>query len=129
MIEMPEDFTRRFAQHWMARDVAGLVALMSDDAEMLTLTGAWCEGRAEIEAVLTAELQGAFARSRMVTGKKRLRPLGPGAAVLVQRFVLSGLVDADGRDAGRIGAVLSAVLIARRDGWQATMVHFTGLAE
>lgn len=95
---------------------------------MLTITGLWCEGRPRIHEVLQAELDGAFTQSRLVTGKARLRPLGPGAAVLTQRFVLSGIVDEDGRDAGRVGAVLSAVLLARADGWQASTLHFVALA-
>ena len=36
--------------------------------------------------------------------------------MLTQRFVLSGILDAEGRDAGRVGAVLSAVLLALTPG-------------
>ena len=124
----PDGFSRAFAQAWGARDAAALAALCAEDAEMLTLTGLWCDGRARIEAVLQAELDGAFSQSRLVTGKARLRPLGPGAAVLSQHFVLSGIVDAEGADAGRVGAMLGAVLLARADGWQATTLHFVALA-
>jgi hypothetical protein len=95
---------------------------------MLTITGLWCEGRPRIQEILQAELDGAFAESRLVTGKGRLRPLGPGAAVLTQRFVLSGIRDAEGQDAGRTGAVLSAVLLARAEGWQAATLQFVALA-
>lgn len=125
MIEKPDDFPRAFATLWGARDAEGLAALAVEDADMLTLSGGVCEGRAEIVATLAGEFAGVFARSRLVTGKARLRPLGPGAGVLQQRFVLSGLVDADGRDMGRIGAVLTAVLIATTDGWKAVSLTFT----
>ena len=70
-------------------------------------------------------MNGAFARARLVTGRGKLRPLGPGAAVLHQRFVLSGLIDAEGRDMGRVAALLMAVLVARSDGWKAVTLQFT----
>lgn len=128
MIIKPDEFSKAFVARWSARDGKALSALCAEDAEALTLTGVWCEGRARIAEVLDAELAGAFSQSRLVTGKGRLRPLGPGAAVLSQRFVLSGIVDASGRDAGRVAAMLSAVLLARADGWQATTLHFVALA-
>ena len=128
MLITPDDFSRSFVVAWGARDAAAIAALCAEDAEMLTITGLWCEGRARIEDVLRAELDGAFTQSRLVTGKGRLRPLGPGAAVLTQRFVLSGIVDAEGRDAGRVGVMLSAVLLARADGGQAITLHFVALS-
>ncbi|QCO56503.1 DUF4440 domain-containing protein [Pseudorhodobacter turbinis] len=122
-----ESFSRIFAQLWGARDVAGLAALMAEDAEMLSLTGGWAEGRAEIEALLASEFAGAFGRSRLVSGKTRLRTLGPGTVVLQQRFVLSGLLDGEGRDIGRTGAMLIAVLVAGPDGWQAVTLQFSAV--
>ena len=128
MLNAPDGFSRSFVLAWGGRDAAALAALCTEDAEMLTITGLWCEGRPRIQDVLQAELDGAFAQSRLVTGKGRLRPLGPGAAVLTQRFVLSSVLDAEGRDAGRVGAVLSAVLLARTEGWQAATLHFVALS-
>ncbi|PZQ96873.1 MAG: DUF4440 domain-containing protein [Cereibacter sphaeroides] len=128
MLISPDDFSRAFVVGWGRRDAAALAALCAEDAEMLTITGLWCEGRARIAEVLETELTGTFAQSRLVTGKGRLRPLGPGGAMVSQRFVLSGLIDAEGRDAGRVAAMLSAVLLARADGWQAATVHFVALA-
>lgn len=120
-----EDFPRAFALAWGGRDIAALAGLFAEDADFLTLTGAWAEGREAIGDILAGELAGAFARARLVTGKAKLRPIGPGGAVLMQRFVLSGIRNADGSDAGRIGAILSAVLLAGRDGWQAVSASFT----
>jgi uncharacterized protein (TIGR02246 family) len=128
MLIRPDEFARAFVVLWGQRDAPALASLCAEDAEMLSITGLWCEGRARIAEVLDAELSGAFAQSRLVTGKGRMRPLGPGAAVLSQRFVLSGLIDEKGRDAGRVAAMLSAVLLARAEGWQAATMHFTALA-
>lgn len=123
----PGEFARAFAAGFGARDAEALAALCAPDAEMLTLTGAWCEGRDQIGSVLAAELAGAFARARLVTGKGRLRPIAAGVELLHQRYVLSGLVDAAGNDAGRIGAMLSAVLLQGPAGWHATTLHFAAL--
>lgn len=122
-----EEFPRVFARLWGARDATGLANLMAEDADMLSLTSGWAEGRRAIEALLRDELAGGFSQSRLVTGKTRLRPLGPGAAVLQQRFVLSGLRDETGRDIGRSGAMLIAVLVARVGGWQAISLQFSAV--
>lgn len=125
--EKSEEFPRAFAQRWGARDAVGLAALLTEDAEVLSLTGGWAEGRRAIETLFADELAGAFSQSRLVTGKTLLRPLGPGAAVLHQRFVLSGMIDEAGRDAGRIGAMLIAVLAAKAGGWQAVSLQFSAV--
>ena len=122
-----EEFPRAFASSWGARDAAGLAALLAEDAVVLSLTGGWAEGRRAIEALFAGELAGAFSQSRLVTGKISLRPLGPGAAVLHQRFVLSGMVDETGRDAGRVGAMLIAVVVAKPLGWHAISLQFSAV--
>jgi uncharacterized protein (TIGR02246 family) len=129
MTAKPEDFARQFASRWTLRDPQGLAALLTEDADFLSLTSCWCEGRKAIEATLQAEFAGTFARARLVTGKAKLRPLGPGAAVLHQRFVLSGLVSAQGQDMGRVGALMVAVLLAGKDGWQAISLQFAATAD
>lgn len=123
--DKPEDFARAFASRWAARDAVGLAALLAEDADVLSLTGGWAEGRRAIEALFTGELTGVFSHSRLVTGKTRLRSLGPATSVLHQRFVLSGLVDEAGRDVGRVGAMVIAVLVAKPDGWQAVALQFS----
>lgn len=124
-IPAPDDFPRAFANAWSARDIRGLAALFAEDADFLTLTGAWAEGRKAIAETLAGELGGAFARAKLVTGRCKLRAVGSGAAVVMQRFVLSGIVHADGSDAGRVGAVLSAVMQAGPGGWQVVSAQFT----
>lgn len=121
----PDDFARAFANAWSTRDARAIAALFAEDADFLTLTGAWAEGRKAITETLTGELLGAFARAKLVTGRGKRRDLAPGAAQVMQRYVLSGIVDAGGRDAGRIGAVLSATLVGGPQGWQVVSAQFT----
>lgn len=122
--ENAEGFARSFAQAWLAQDATALAAHFAEDGDFLSLTGAWAEGRPAVERVLKAELKGAFARARLVTGRAKLRALGPGLAVVHQRFVLSGVRNEDGSDAGRIGTVLIAVLAEQPTGWVAVSAQF-----
>jgi ketosteroid isomerase-like protein len=113
----PEDFVPRFGAAYAARDAAAMARLCAEDAGGLSLTGGWADGRVELERLWAADFAGALAQSRLVTGKGRLQHLA-GAVVLVQqRFVLSGITDAAGRDAGRLGVMLSAVLTKGDRGW------------
>jgi len=120
----PEDFARQFAILWSRRDVQGLAAMMTGDADMLTLTGVWAEGQKAIFAALESEFSGIFSRARLVTGRAKARRINADTAVLHQRFVLSGLVDAEGNDMGRIGALLVATLTTSPQGWQAVALQF-----
>jgi uncharacterized protein (TIGR02246 family) len=120
----PAELPRAFASAWGARDAEALAALFAEDGDFMSLTGGIAEGRKEIAELLAGELAGAFARARLVTGRTKLRPLGPHAAVVLQRFVLSGLTHADGTDAGRIGAVLAATLCPDAKGWQVVSAQF-----
>ncbi|GHE00046.1 hypothetical protein U879_10115 [Defluviimonas sp. 20V17] len=124
-LEGPDAFARAFSGAWLARDVAGLTGLFTEDADFLTLTGEWAEGRQAIARTVTGEMKGAFARARLVTGRAKLRPLGKDMAVVHQRFVLSGVLNPDGTDAGRIATILMAVLLRDRTGWQAVSAQFT----
>jgi len=121
----PADLPRAIAHAWGARDARALAALFTPDADFLSLTGGAAEGRAEIAELFAGELAGAFARARLVTGKTKLRAIAGGnAAVLTQRFVLSGIVHADGSDAGRVGSVFCATLEQSVEGWQIVAAQF-----
>ncbi|MEH6773865.1 MAG: DUF4440 domain-containing protein [Cereibacter changlensis] len=123
----PEEFPSRFAAYFAAREADGLAMMLAADGTMLTITGLWCEGRREIASGLRAEMAGACARARLVTGRTQLRPLGTEAKILHQRFVLSGIVDEEGNESGRIATVLTAVLVARGRNWEALNLQFTAV--
>ncbi|HMO72686.1 MAG TPA: DUF4440 domain-containing protein [Paracoccaceae bacterium] len=107
----PEGFGRAFAAAWVAGDGTALAALVDPQAVMLTLTGLWCEGAAAMTEAMEAERAGALARARLVTGRGEVRWPRPDLAVAVQRLVVSGVTGPDGATAGRVGAVVSAVLV------------------
>ena len=124
----PDDFSRQFAAAFGAQDAAALAALIAPDGSVLTLTGAWAEGRSAAEATFQAEAAGIFLRARLVTGKGALTPLGPETTLLRQRFVVSGALAEDGSDLPRIAAMLVAVLAHRGDTCHAVSLTFTATA-
>jgi len=121
----PRDFPRLFAAAFGRADAAAIAALCLDDATCLSLSAGWAEGRAAIETLLAAEFAGLMARARLVTGKGTLRRIGPNAALIQQRFVVNGLVDADGHDLPRTAALLTALMVRADEGWQAVAVQFS----
>lgn len=125
----PQDFPRAFAAAFGVQDADRLAGLLAEDAKVTTLTGAWAEGRVAARAMLAAEFAGIFARARLVTGKSQLRSVAEPVVLLHQRFVVSGAQGADGADLPRFAAMLSVVLVARAEGWQAASLTFSSLAE
>ena len=125
----PEDFPRAFASAFSAQDAASLAALMEENADLITPTGQYAEGRPAIEAALAAEFAGVFRTARLVKGKLRLRPIGPGAALITQRCVVTGAQNESGADLPRCALVLTATLAATPSGWQALAAQLSLLAD
>lgn len=125
----PEDFPRAFASAFSAQDAAALSALMHDDSDLITPTGQYAEGRPAIEAALAAEFAGVFRDARLVKGKQRLRALGPGAALITQRYVVTGAKNESGADLPRCALILTATLAATPAGWQALAAQLSILTD
>ncbi|MGV8985288.1 MAG: DUF4440 domain-containing protein [Cypionkella sp.] len=124
----PEEFAKQFASAFGRHDAAGLAGLLAADVDVLTLTGAAISGTKAAEAAFSAEFAGIFAGSRLVTGKLRLRDLGPQVCILTQRFVVSGARDQAGQEVARFGALLSAVLVVEAEDWRAVSLTFSATA-
>jgi uncharacterized protein (TIGR02246 family) len=125
----PEDFPRAFAQAFAAQSGADVAALLAEDGHGLTLSGQWVEGKGEAEAAWTAEFAGLLARARLVTGRMGVKMLGPGAAVVNQRYVVTGALQSEGVDLPRFAAILTATIIARPEGWTAVAMSFSPISE
>lgn len=125
----PEDFLRAFASAFSAQDAAAIAAMMDEAADLVTPTGQHAEGRPAIEAALAAEFAGVFRTARLVKGKLRLRPLGPGAALVSQRYVVTGAKNESGADLPRCMLLLTATLAATPAGWQALTAQLSILAD
>lgn len=125
----PENFPKVFAAAFAAQDSAALAALLAEDVQMVTLTGALAETSIEAKRLFDQEFGGTFATTRIVTGRNQLRLLGPGGAIVHQRFVVIGARDEHGTEIARFGAMLTAVLLARADGWRAVSLSFSVLTQ
>ncbi len=60
-----------------------------------------------------------------MTGRTKLRPLGPGLALVHQRFLLTGQRLPDGTEGGRRTTILLFVLRQTGEGWQAVAAQNT----
>jgi hypothetical protein len=125
-----QEFVKNFIKLWGDKAPREIAALCAFDAHMLTVTGLWCEGRIEIEKALSSEMVGLFHQARIVLGRSHIRTLSSSAEVATQRLVVSGLVDAQGQDLGRVGAILTLVLSKSDEGhFQAVSVTFSPLSQ
>ncbi len=123
----PEDFPKAFADAWMARDATRLADLFTEDADFVNVAGLWWEDRAAIRAAHDRALTSFFAQSRLVTGRTKIRPLGPKMCLVHQRFILTGQRLPDGREADRRTTILLFVLQKADDGWQAIAAQNTDI--
>lgn len=123
----PETFPRLFAASFAAQDSAALAAFFAPDASLQSLTGLWAESPDEIVAAFEAEAAGIFARARLVTGRGSIRPLNPFAALLRQRFTISGAVNEKGAELPRFPAMLVAVMERVDSEWWVQSLSFTAL--
>lgn len=124
----PEDFARSFAAAFSTQDAVALAAMLASEGTFLTLTGIMAQSRAEARHAMAQEFIGIFAQARLVSGKGTIRPLGDTAALLTQRYVVSGALDETGAELPRFAAVLVAVLEAGATGWHAICLTFTAVA-
>lgn len=123
----PEDFPRLFAAAFSGQDSAAMAAFFAPDASLQSLTGLWAESPDEILAAFEAEAAGIFARARLVTGKGSIRPLNPFAALLRQRFTISGALTETGEELPRFPAMLIAVFERSESAWSVQSLTFTAL--
>lgn len=125
----PEGLPKLFAAAFSGQDAATLAGFLADDADVMTLTGAVAENAADARGLFEAEFAGVFAGARLVSGKTRLRHLGAVGVILHQRFVVIGARDAAGTEMPRFGAVLTAVLVERAEGWRTVSLNFSALTQ
>lgn len=124
----PETFAKGFAAAFSARDADALADMMTEDATLVSLTGQWVEGRSLIRETWAGEFAGTLRMARLVTGRQRIHPAGQ-AAVVSQRFVLSGALSPDGREMPRCAVLLQGTLAPVKDDWRAVSISLTVLSD
>ena len=128
MIDAPDQFARAFAAAFGAQDAHAIAAMLMPAAGMLTLTGQWANTPDEAQLLLEAEFAGALGRARLVTGRVALTAVGSDVVVVHQRYVVTGAVDAEGRELPRIAAILAATIAITPEGWRAASLCLSPLS-
>ena len=123
----PEDFPKLFATAFAAQNSVALVAMMAVDAQVVSLTGGLAEDAAQAGRIFDQEFAGIFVAARLITGRNRMQALGPGGAVVHQRYVVMGARNESGREVPRFGVVATAVLLATAEGWRAVSLTLSAL--
>ena len=124
----PDEFPKVFAAAFATQDCSALRALLVADAQVVTLTGAVADDAAQAGKVFEQEFSGIFAAAKLVTGRTRMRELGPGLTIVQQRYVVMGAKDDAGAALPRFAAAVTAVLLETAQGWLAvnlTLSHLT----
>ena len=124
----PETFPKAFAAAFAAQDSAALTAMLSTEAQVVTLTGAVAETAEQAGVAFDQEFAGVFAAAKLVTGRNRMQHLGPGSAIVHQRYVVMGARDAAGRDMPRFGVLVTIVMLAKGDEWRGVSLTLSALA-
>ncbi|MFD1914316.1 YybH family protein [Halodurantibacterium flavum] len=115
----PDAFAKAFSDAFTARDAGRMAALFVPEADFITPEHGWWEGAQAIAEGHEEGFATVWRKARLVTGKARVRDLAPGLVQVWQRYILSGLLRADGTEAPRRAVIYGFVLRKTRSGWQA----------
>src|SRR3984893_15116961 len=126
MTKEDEDATReielRLKEAWVRHDPDGMVESLSDDAQFVTVNGAWAKTRADFRDLMR-RLHGAngpFRSSTRKTPEMHVRFLAPDVAMMHTRFHIYGDVDESERTS------IGIRVVRKLDGrWRTVAVHNT----
>src|SRR2546428_1170474 len=128
MTKADEDAIReielRFNQAWGRHDPDAMVESLVDDAQFVTVNGAWTKTRADFRDLMRRlhGPNGPFRSSTRETPEMHVRFLAPDVAVVHSRFHTYGGIDE------RAGTSIGTPVVGKRDGrWGAVAVQNTGL--
>jgi uncharacterized protein (TIGR02246 family) len=110
----------RFNEAWGRHDPEGMVESLADDAQFVTVNGAWTRTRADFRDLMR-RLHGAdgpFRSSTRETPEMQVRFLAPDVAMMHTRFHIYG--DIDEKERTSIGLRVVRKLDAR---WRTVAVH------
>ncbi|MEM1054145.1 MAG: SgcJ/EcaC family oxidoreductase [Bacteroidota bacterium] len=86
----PDAIPQAFADAWNARDPDALAALFDSDATFVSIVGLWWHDREAIRAAHAYGLRELFSESRLRVGRRVVKDLAPGVALVQARMRLDG---------------------------------------
>ena len=123
----PEEFPKAFAAAVALQDAGGLRAMLTADAQVVTLTGAVADDAVQAGKLFEQEFAGIFAAAKLVTGRNRLQVLGPGLVIVHQRYVVMGARAEAEQALPRFGAAVTAVMLQTAKGWLVVSLTLSAL--
>src|SRR3979409_1696855 len=128
MTKADEDAIReielRFNEAWGRDDPGGMVESLVDDAQFVTVNGAWTKTRADFRDLMRRlhGAEGPFRSSTRETPEMHVRFLAPDVAVMHSRFHIYGYIQESERPS------IGTRVVRKLDGpWQAVAVQNTDL--
>lgn len=124
----PPEVAEAFRAAWNRADATALAEVFTEDADFINVVGFWWHGRDQIRFNHAIGFRDMFPDTTMVYEKTRVRDLGPGHAVVIARWRMSGQQDktTDSRGGVRRG-VLTFVVTRSDAGWRAVSAHNTDI--
>jgi uncharacterized protein (TIGR02246 family) len=117
----------RFNRAWNDHRPAEMAKSLADDAQFVTVNGAWLKGRAAFQDLVERLHKGPFKDSRRETLDLQIRFLAPDTALAFSRFRISDDVDDDGRTIPPREGVSTRVVIRQDGHWRTVAVHNTDI--
>lgn len=122
----PSAIPQAFADAWNARDPGALAALFDEDATFVNVVGLWWHDRASIREAHAYGLRVLFSDSSLRVGRRVVKDLAPGVALVQARMRLDGQSAVGGvRQPGVRHTVFSFVARETAAGWRCASAHNT----
>jgi len=112
---------------WNRHDMKSFGTLFADDAEFVNVIGLWWHGRAEIQKEHEALHATRMRTSHLVATESVVRLLGPDAAVLLQKWQLTGDTGIDGVTLPMRRGVMTLVTVNEGGHWQIASAQNTDI--
>jgi len=126
-VEAVEGVGAAFVDDWNRHDMHSFGGLFTDDAQFVNVIGLWWHSRAEIQKEHEALHATRMRMSHVVATERVVHLLGPDAAVLLQRWQLTGDTGIDGATLPMRRGVMTLVTVKKGGHWQIASAQNTDI--
>jgi uncharacterized protein (TIGR02246 family) len=112
---------------WNRHDAEGLVSLLSEDADFVTVAGVWTKNRAEFRRLMERLQHTQFKDSIRKTTEAKVRLVQPDVAIVHTRFTIVGARDPDGNFRPPLEGMGTRVVRKQHGRWETLAVQYTNI--
>jgi uncharacterized protein (TIGR02246 family) len=116
-----------FVDDWNRHDMKDFGSLFAEDAEFVNVIGLWWHSRSEIQKEHEALHASRMRASHLAATESVVHLLGPDAAVLLQRWQLTGDTGIDGVTLPMRSGVMTLVIVNEDSHWQIASAQNTDI--